>query len=122
MRSRVGDFLLPFEPKETMMGKDLGYDVPPFESEGPLGEVVYLVLDRDQIGSGDRALVSLGARDGIQLGQQMILYRIVSEGAPLMLLGNVVVIHVGEGTSTVKVLSCQDAIRIGDQIMTRPAY
>ncbi len=119
---RVGDFLLPFEPKETMMGKDLGYAVPPFESEGPTGEVVYLVLDRNQIGSGGRALVSLGARDGIQVGQQLILYRIVTEGAPVMLLGNVVVIHVGEGTATVKVLSCQDAIRLGDQIMTRPAY
>jgi hypothetical protein len=118
----VGDFLLPFEPKETMMGKDLGYDVPPFESEGPIGDVVYFELDRNQIGSGGRALVSLGARDGIQVGQQLILYRIVSEGAPLMLLGNAVVIHVGEGTSTVKVLSCQDAIRIGDHIMTRPAY
>jgi len=118
----LADFLVPFVPKDTMMGKDLGYDVPPFESEGPIGEVVYLEIDKNQIGSGSCALISLGARDGIQVGQQLILFRVLSEGAPLFIYGNSVVIDVGDATATVKVLSCEDPIRIGDQIMVRPAY
>jgi hypothetical protein len=119
---RVGDFVVPFVPLDTMMGKDLGYDVPPFEGDGPKGEVVYLQTERSQIGSGGWALVSLGADQGIQIGQQLILYRAVSEGAPLMIFGNSVVIDVQSETATVKVLSCRDAVRIGDRIMTRPAY
>lgn len=119
---RVGDFVVPFVPLETMMGKDLGYEVPPFEGEGPKGEVVYLQTERSQIGSGGWALVSLGSEAGIQIGQQLILYRVVSEGAPLMVFGNAVVIDVQVETATVKVLSCRDAVRIGDQVMTRPAY
>jgi hypothetical protein len=119
---RLGDYLIPFVPKDTMMGKDLGYDVPPFVSEGPIGEVVYLEIDKKQIGSGACALINLGARDGIQVGQQLILYRVVSEDAPLFVYGNSVVVDVGEATSTIKVLSCEDPIRIGDSIMTRPAY
>jgi len=118
----LGDFLIPFVPKETMMGKDLGYDVPPFASEGPIGDVVYLEIDKKQIGSGSYALISLGARDGIQVGQQLILYRVLSEGAPLFIYANSVVIDVGEATATVKVLSCEDPISIGDLIMTRPSY
>ena len=119
---RVGDFVIPFEPKDTMMGKDLGYDVPPFEGEGPKGEVIYLPLDRSQVGSGGWALINLGTDAGIQIGQQLIVYRVISEGGPLMVFGNVVVIDVQAETATVKVLSCRDAVRIGDQIMTRPAY
>jgi hypothetical protein len=119
---RVGDYVIPFEPKETMMGKDLGYDVPPFESDGPTGEVVYLQTERSQIGSGGWALINMGAEAGVQIGQQLIVYRVVSEGAPLMIFGNVVVIDVQAETATIKVLSCRDAVRIGDRIMTRPAY
>jgi hypothetical protein len=119
---RVGDFAVPFVPLDTMMGKDLGYDIPPFEGDGPKGEVVYLQTERSQIGSGGWALVSLGTDAGIQVGQQLILYRVNTEGAPLMVLGNAVVIDAQSETSTIKVLSCRDAVRIGDKIMTRPAY
>lgn len=119
---RVGDFVVPFVPLDTMMGKDLGYDVPPFEGDGPKGEVVYLQTERSQIGSGGWALVNLGADAGIQIGQQLILYRVNTEGATLMVFGNGVVIDAQAETSTIKVLSCHDPVRIGDKIMTRPAY
>jgi hypothetical protein len=119
---RIGNYLIPFEPKETVMGKDLGYDISPFEASGAKGEVIYLQTDFNQIGSGHWALIDLGAEDGIQLGQQMILYRELEKDAPLQIFGNVVIVDIQNKTSTIKVLSCRDAVRIGDLIMARPNH
>jgi hypothetical protein len=69
---RIGNYLIPFEPKETVMGKDLGYDISPFE---------------------------------------------VSQ-----IFGNVVIVDIQNKTSTIKILSCRDAVRIGDLIMARPNH
>jgi len=117
----IGCFLVPFEPQESLMGKDLGYDVPPFKADGVSGEVVYLQTDYIQVGSGHWALIDMGGRDGINRGQQLILYRELHEGAPLQVFGNLVVVDVQEETSTVKVLSCRDSVRIGDYVMLRPS-
>lgn len=117
---RIGNYLTPFEPKETVMGKDLGYDISPFEARGAKGEVIYLQTDFNEIGSGHWALIDLGAEDGIQLGQQMIVYREVEKDAPLKIFGNVVIVDIQKKTATIKVLSCRDAVRIGDLIMARP--
>ena len=118
--TRIGYYLTPFEPKETVMGKDLGYNISPFEVSGAKGEVIYLQTDFNEIGSGHWALIDLGAEDGIQLGQQMIVYRKVEEDAPLQIFGNVVIVDIQNKTSTIKILSCRDAVRIGDLIMVRP--
>lgn len=117
----IGSFLVPFEPQESLMGKDLGYDVPPFRADGVSGEVVYLQTDYIQLGSGHWALIDMGGMDGIHRGQQLVLYRELHEGAPLQVFGNVVVVDVQEETSTVKVLSCRDSVRVGDYIMLRPS-
>jgi hypothetical protein len=118
---RSGDFLVPFEPREGMMGKDLGYDVPPVETDGPKGHLVYLQGDLRQIGSLQRGLIDLGEDQGIQVGQQLILYRKIGRDLPLVILGNCVVIDVKSKTSTIKVLSCRDVLKKGDLVMVRPA-
>jgi hypothetical protein len=118
---RSGQFLVPFEPKEGMTGKDLGYDVAPEEIEGVKGEVVYLQSDLRQLGSGHWALVDLGAEQGLQVGQQLILYRKMRAGLPVQILGNCLVIDAQSRTSTVKVLSCRDVLREGDLVMERPS-
>lgn len=117
---RKGDFLRPFEPLEPVMGKDLGYDIPPFEVEGSKGEVIFLDTEFNQIGSQQWALVSMGQQAGLQVGQQLIIYRIVREGAPVQIFGNSVVIDVQSETATIKMLSCRDAVRIGDLVMFHP--
>jgi hypothetical protein len=119
---RSGYFLVPFEPREGVLGKDLGYDnVPPVESEGPRGRLVYLQGDLRQIGSLQRALIDLGEDQGIQVGQQLILYRKIRRDLPVAILGSCVVIDVKSETSTIKVLSCKDVLRKGDLVMVRPA-
>ncbi len=116
---RIGHFLIPFEEKEGLLGKDLGYDVPPAVAEGAQGSIVYLLRDYNQIGSGGWALINLGEEDGLYFGQQLIIYRVVKEGAPIQVLGNLVVIDVQKRTSTIKVLSCKDVVRLGDRVQTR---
>lgn len=115
----VGDYLVPFQEKEGRMGKDLGYDVPPHENSGLRGEILYLEHDFTQAGSGALALLNLGEADGIQLGQQLVVYRKFYEQTPLYVFGNMVVIDTQQRTSTVKILSCKDALLIGDLVQTR---
>jgi len=115
----VGNYLVPFEEKEGRMGKDLGYNVPPYENNGLKGNILYLKDDFVQAGSGAWALLNLGEVDGIQLGQQLVVYRKLYEGAPLYVFGNMVVIDTQKQSCTVKILSCKDALMIGDMIQTR---
>lgn len=115
----LGHFLVPFEEKEGRMGKDLGYNIPPHEGEGLIGQIIYSQREFKQIGSGHWALIDLGENDGIQIGQQLVTYRKIKEGVPLQIFGNMVVIDAQKRTSTIKVLSCKDALRIGDLVKTR---
>lgn len=115
----IGDFLVPFIEKEGLLGKDLGYDVPPEESEGLKGNLIYFQRGYQQIGSGYWALIDIGAEDGLRIGQQLIIYRKVKEGAPLQILGNLIIIDTQRQTSTVKILSCDDALKIGDRVQLR---
>jgi hypothetical protein len=101
------------------MGKDLGYDVPPYETDGLKGEILFLEDNFAQAGSGALALLNLGEVDGIQLGQQLVVYRKLYKGTPLYVFGNVVVIDAQKRTCTVKILSCKDALLIGDLVQTR---
>ncbi len=115
-----GNYLVPFEEKESRLGKDLGYDVPPHKADGLDGTVVYLETEFNQIGTGYWAILDLGEEDGVQVGQQLIIYREEEKDAPLYIFGNVVIIDVQQRTCTVKSLSARDAIRLGDLVMSRP--
>jgi hypothetical protein len=115
-----GNFLVPFEEKESRLGKDLGYDVPPHKADGLDGTVVYLETEFNQIGTGYWAILNLGEEHGVQVGQQLIIYREEEKDAPLYIFGNVVVVDVQQRTCTIKALSARDAIRMGDLVMSRP--
>jgi hypothetical protein len=119
--ARIGYYLVPFEPREGMTGKDLGYDVFPVEADGVTGNLVYLQGNLKQIGSHQLALIDIGTEQGIQVGQQMILYRRIRKDLPVQILGNCIVTDVKSRTSTIKVLSCRDIIRKGSLVMERPS-
>jgi hypothetical protein len=113
----VGYFLIPFEEKGGLLGKDLGYDVLPSEVEGSKGKIIYSQDEHNLIGSGDWAIVDLGEENGIQLGQQLVVYeKSKKKGAPVKMFGNLIVINVQKRTSTVKVLSCNNPLKIGDLV------
>jgi hypothetical protein len=118
---RRGYYLVPFETREGMLGKDLGYDVLPVEADGATGHLVYLQGNLKQIGSYQWALIDIGSEQGIQMGQQLILYRRIRQDFPVQILGNCIVTDVKSRTSTIKVLSCQDTIHKGTLVMERPS-
>lgn len=116
---KEGHFLVPFEEKTGLLGKDLGYeDVPP-EAEGLGGMLVYFQDDLVQAGSGHWAVIDLGEEDGIQFGQQLVILRISRQALIPRVLGNLIVIDTEKKTSTVKILSCNDVLRVGDRVRTR---
>lgn len=115
----VGYFLVPFEEKGGLLGKDLGYDILPRETEESQGKIIYSQDEHNMIGSGDWALIDLGEEDGIQIGQQLVVYtKAKKKGALVKLIGNLIVINVQRKTSTVKVLSCNNPLKLGDLVQT----
>ncbi len=115
----VGYFLIPFEEKGGLLGKDFGYDILPRETGESKGKIIYSHDEKNLIGSGDWALVNLGEEDGIQFGQQLVVYkRSKKKGAFVKMVGNLIVINVQKKTSTVKVLSCNNPLKIGDLVQT----
>ncbi len=117
---RIGNYLSEFEEKEGFVGKNLGLDIPPYYTNGPVGEIIYLQTDFAQIGPGYWALIDLGRNRNLSLGQQLIIFREVEKDAPLKIIANVVVIDVQEETSTIKILKARDAVVIGDKVQLRP--
>ena len=115
----VGYSLIPFEEKGGLLGKDLGFDILPRETGESKGKIIYSHDEHEMIGSGDWALVDLGEEDGIQFGQQLVVYkRSKKKSAFVKMIGNLIVINVQSKTSTVKVLSCNSPLKIGDLVQT----
>ena len=123
-RLTLGNYLLPFEEKETMLGKDIGYEAYAEGVTGPVGTIIYLERDYNQIGSGGWAIIDIGEETGIQVGQQLTIYKRirnpqsleVRKDLPHIGVGNSVVIDVGKRTATVKILSCSDSIVKGQTV------
>ncbi len=118
-RVMVGDFLVPFEEKESLLGKDLGYETFSEAAPGVVGTIIYLQNDYNQIGPGHWGLIDIGESSGVMVGQQMTIYKQEREGLPRMAIGNLVVIDTRPTTATVKVLSASDSIRKGLQVQAK---
>ena len=118
-RVMVGNVLMPFEEKEGMLGKDLSYESYSDAGSGPVGSIVYLQDDFNEIASHHWAIIDMGQEQGLQVGQQMFIFRRVQPDMPRNILGNLIVIDTQSKTSTVKILSATDAIRIGYQVQGR---
>ncbi|HUU38399.1 MAG TPA: hypothetical protein VMW46_09380 [Candidatus Desulfaltia sp.] len=123
-RVMVGNYLLPFEELETLLGKDIGYEIYAEGETGQVGNIIYLERDYNQIGSGGWAIIDIGDEAGIQVGQQLTIYKRIQnpqtlefrKDLPKIGVGSSVVISVGKRTATVKVLSCWDSISMGQTV------
>jgi len=114
----IGNFLAPFAEKEGLLGKDLGFNV--LAKEGAqTGSLVYLQNDLNQIGTGNWAIIDMGSAQGIQIGQQLTIFRRVDRNKPLEAIGNLVVIDLGTQSATIKILSCKDAARLGYPVQVK---
>jgi len=123
-RITVGDYLLPFEEKESLLGKDMGYEAYAEEAGAPTGTIIYLERDYNQIGSGGWAIIDMGEEAGVQVGQQLTILKRVQDpqtlearkDLPEIGVGNSIVVDVGKKTATIKVLSCSDPIVMGQKV------
>jgi hypothetical protein len=123
-RLMIGNYLLPFEEKETLLGKDIGYVAYGEKGSGPTGNLLYLERGYNVIGSGGWAIIDIGEEAGVQVGQQMTIYKRIRnpqtlnfrEDLPQTGIGNAVVIDTGKKTATIKVLSCWEAIMMGQWV------
>ncbi|MGB8952724.1 MAG: hypothetical protein WCC06_08695 [Candidatus Aminicenantales bacterium] len=114
----IGNYLIPFIEKEGLLGKDLGYEVLPKEN-ALTGRIVYLADDQGMIASGHWAIINLGRKHGIEVGRQMTIFKRIKEDLPREAVGNLIVIDVGWETSTVKILSCKEAIVLGHEVQVK---
>jgi len=116
---RIGYALVPFVEKEGLLGRDLGYDVPARDEGAPTGRIIFMDNEYTQIGAGQWALIDLGRDEGLHVGQQLTIARRSAQGLPLEAFGNAIVIDAGKLTSTVKILSSKDSVRLGDLLQVK---
>lgn len=115
----VGYDLVPFEEKEGMLGKDEGYAQELDETQGTIGSLIFIQTELHIAGTGQWAIIDMGKNTGIRVGQQMTIFKRVKKGVPREAIGSLIVIDVQEKTSTVKLLSCRDAVEVGFEVQTR---
>lgn len=116
----VGHFLVPFEEKSGLLGKDLGYNVPISEEEGSRGMLIYFQDEYQQISKGHYSIVDIGEEHGIHYGQQLVIYRKTKgKKGTIEKIGNSIVIDTQQKTCTVKILSSNNALRVGDFVQPR---
>lgn len=116
---RVGNYLIPFKEKETVIGKDRGYDNSLKPGESLEGKVIYLDTDFNIASSGHWALINIGENQGIKTGQQMTIFRQKKLNFPREAIGNLVVIDTQKNTSTVRILSAREAVEKGDIVQVK---
>ncbi len=118
-RVMVGNYLIPFEEKESLLGKDLGFETFSEGDKGAIGTIIYLQTDYNQIGPGSWGIIDIGESSGVQVGQQMTVYKQIREDLPRVGIGNLIVIDTQPETATVKILSCSDSVRKGYQVQAK---
>jgi hypothetical protein len=118
---RIGSVCFPLAERDSLLGEDLGFDVVFENVEGPTGHFLYLQTDYNQIGPGHWALISLGEKDGLEVGQQLLVCRKSDQDSLPLAIGNAVVLDTRTSSSTIKILSSKEAIHLDDLILLRPA-
>jgi hypothetical protein len=114
----VGDFLIPFEEREALLKSTPREEM--LEGGHLVGTVVYLEGNYKIISKDHLALIDLGRADGLRVGDRMTAHRKVSAELAPKLLGELIIINTQSQTSTVKVLSSRDSIKLGDLVQVKP--
>lgn len=125
----IGDYLVPFEPKEAPLLSDL----PPIDRYAPEGSnakgtIVFTKNDLGTVGLNSEVQINLGAKDGIQNGTRLIIYRNhetnyemqqYEKDVPRRVLGEMVVFNVSDATSAGRIIQSFDFVALGDQVEVR---
>lgn len=115
----IGSFLVPFEEKEGLSGRDEGYVYSVNENPEIKASVIYIDTELRIAGTGNWIILDAGKSKGLQVGRQLTVMRKGVKGNIDDAIGNVIVIDVQNETATAKVLSCRDGIEIGYEVRTK---
>ncbi|MDW7760326.1 MAG: hypothetical protein SCM96_06780 [Acidobacteriota bacterium] len=115
----VGGYIVPFVERETVIGRNLGFDAHADDAAGASGRIVFTIDDLNIIRDGSWALIDVGRDAGVEPGIQMTVFRETGAGKPREAVGNVVVIDAGARSATIKVLSSRDAVHMGDLVQAK---
>jgi hypothetical protein len=116
---QIGNYLIPFEEKESVIGKDLGYNNNLKPGESLEGKIIYLDTDFNIVSTGHWAIINIGSQQGLKVGQQMTIFRQKKPNFPREAIGNLVVIDTQKKTATVRLLSCREAVEKGDIVQVK---
>jgi hypothetical protein len=116
---RIGNCLIPREEKEGLLGKDEGYGLPPQKAASSSISFLYFEDNVTMIGNGYRAIIDRGRSQGLEPGQQLVVFRRIKKDLSRLPIASLIVTDVQDSTATVKVLSAKDALRLGDEIQVR---
>jgi LysM repeat protein len=125
----VGDYLVPFEPREVPNLTDLP-PVDRFSLEGPnqKGYIIFAKDDLSTLGDNNEVQIDVGAADGITVGTRLIIYRNQTQGyentgferdIPRRVLGEMVVFSVQDSTATGRLIHMYDFVQQGDMVEVR---
>lgn len=125
----IGDYLVPFEPKEVPLLSDLP-PVDRFSQEGPnaKGYIVFTKDDVQSVGQESEVQVDLGAKDGVAPGTRLVIYRSdrkiydaakARHDLPRKVLGEIVIFNVQDTTSTGRIIQMYDFAAPGDRVEIR---
>ncbi|MCX7973822.1 MAG: hypothetical protein N3B16_04895 [Candidatus Aminicenantes bacterium] len=115
----IGNFLFPYQEREGLIGRDLGFEPYGTLGRGPIGQVIFQENEFVQIASGHWAIINLGKEDGLEIGQQLTIYKKVSPQAPREAIANAIVIDLSRKTATIRILSAKDAIFKGYEVQAK---
>jgi outer membrane protein OmpA-like peptidoglycan-associated protein len=119
----IGDHLVPYEPKEEVIGKKLEYKYckPPRDSFE--GHVVYMNLyedvERTEAGTDYYVTVDMGM-DALSTGDWLIFYKKYGKDLPPIIIGTGIVIHTENTNSTVKIVDAFLIIEVGTKAVLIP--
>jgi hypothetical protein len=98
--ARVGDMVMPLQPLPPVSA-----DEPEVVTGGMEGRILEFVTRASMHGPTDLAFISLGAVQGVGIGDEFAVYEPVRGSMPSTQVGVLRVVRVGEGTATARVLS-----------------
>jgi outer membrane protein OmpA-like peptidoglycan-associated protein len=120
----IGDFAVPFKPGKTVFAKKIDYMLARIPENPVIGNIVYIDLT-----SGEPAsITSTSQYITIDLGQGvaaeggfLLIYRVLGQDLPPLIIGLGIVIHTENTNSTVKILDANSDIQVNDQVFLLPA-
>lgn len=106
---RTGDLVIPMDSFPDMMGEPVSVD-------GPSGGIIDFQQQEPLYGTHDRAFISLGSAAGVRTGDELVALlpsrrpeRMRDERLPPRPIARLLVIRTTERTSTVRVISIEEA-------------